>query len=169
LDTALGFSLPDDRISQAICNGDSLVGLAQVSIKPSVPVVAVGGPVKVFYGELARRLGCEVVFPPNCDVANAVGAATGVVAYTAVVEVHGDGSGVFRLTGVTDTQSFGNAQAALQAAHSAAEQAALAAVKAMGAAQPEVEVSEHKTYYPNAVDDRGLMQAVVTARAVGRP
>jgi hypothetical protein len=83
--------------------------------------------------------------------------------------VHGDGSGVFRLTGVADTQSFGNAQAALQAAHSAAEQAALAAVKGMGAAQPEVEVSEHKSYYPNAVDDRGLMQAVVTARAVGRP
>ena len=46
---------------------------------------------------------------------------------------------------------------------------ALAAVKGMGAAQPEVEVSEHKSYYPNAVDDRGLMQAVVTARAVGRP
>ena len=169
LDTALGFSLPDDRISQAICNGDSLVGLAQVSIKPSVPVVAVGGPVKVFYGELARRLGCEVVFPPNCDVANAVGAATGVVAHTAVVEVHGDGSGVFRVTGATNTQSFGDAAAALQAAHSAAEQAAVAAVKGMGAAQPEVELSEHKSYYPNAVDDRGLMQAVVTARAVGRP
>jgi hypothetical protein len=43
------------------------------------------------------------------------------------------------------------------------------AVQGMGAARPEVEVSEHKSYYPNAVDDRGLMQAVVTARAVGRP
>jgi hypothetical protein len=85
------------------------------------------------------------------------------------VEVHGDGSGVFRLTGLASAQSFGNAQAALQAAHSAAQQAAVAAVQGMGAAQPEVEVSEHKSYYPNAVDERGLMQAVVTARAVGRP
>ena len=27
------------------------------------PVVAVGGPVRVYYGEVGRRLGCEVVFP----------------------------------------------------------------------------------------------------------
>ena len=169
LDTALGFSLPDDRITQAICNGEPALGLAHISIKPSVPVVAVGGPVKVYYGELAKRLGCEVVFPPNCDVANAVGAATGVVASSAVVEVHGDGSGLFRVMGAGITQNFGKAEDALLAAQAAAERAALDAVLAMGAVRPEVEIAVSKTYYPNARDDRGLMQATLTARAVGRP
>ena len=169
LDTALGFSLPEDRISNAICNGEQTLGLARISIKPSVPVVAVGGPVKVFYGELARRLDCEVVFPPHCDVANAVGAATGVVAYTATAEVHGDGSGMFRATGAALTQTFTNAEQALAAASAAVQQAALQAVQSMGAAHPEVELSVRKTHYPNAVDDRGLMEAVLTARAIGRP
>ncbi len=169
LDTALGYALPEDRISNAICNGEQTLGLARISIKPAVPVVAVGGPVKVFYGELARRLDCEVVFPPHCDVANAVGAATGVVAYTAVAEVHGDGSGMFRVTGATLTQSFTNAAQALAAAGAAAEQAALQVAQSMGAAHPEVELSVRKTHYPQAVDDRGLMEAVFTARAIGRP
>jgi hypothetical protein len=39
----------------------------------------------------------------------------------------------------------------------------------MGAAHPEVELSVRKTHYPNAVDDRGLMEAVVLADAMGRP
>jgi hypothetical protein len=134
-----------------------------------VPVVAVGGPVKVFYGELARRLDCEVVFPPHGDVANAVGAATGVVAATVQVEVHGDGSGLFRVMGAGLSQSFGLAADALQAAEQGASAAALAAVQAMGASAPEVEVSVEKKYFPQAKDERGLMEAVFTAKAVGRP
>ena len=169
LDTALGFSLPDDRISQAVCSGEATLGLARISIKPAVPVVAVGGPVKVFYGELARRLDCEVVFPPHGEVANAVGAATGVVAATVQVEVHGDGSGVFRVMGAGLSQSFGLAADALQAAEEGASAAALAAVQAMGASAPEVEVSVEKKYFPQAKDERGLMEAVFTAKAVGRP
>jgi len=47
--------------------------------------------------------------------------------------------------------------------------AALAAVRAMGAPAPEVEVSVEKKYFPQAKDERGLMEAVFTARAVGRP
>ena len=46
LDTALGYALPEDRISNAICNGEQTLGLARISIKPAVPVVAVGAPVR---------------------------------------------------------------------------------------------------------------------------
>jgi hypothetical protein len=83
--------------------------------------------------------------------------------------VHGDGSGMFRVTGAALTQTFTNAEHALAAASAAVQQAALQAVQSMGAAHPEVDLSVRKTHYPNAVDDRGLMEAVLTARAIGRP
>ncbi|MDH4479950.1 MAG: hydantoinase/oxoprolinase family protein [Rhodoferax sp.] len=169
LDTACGFTLPDDKLVQAVCNGAGSVGLVQVGLRPGVPVVAVGGPVKVYYGEVGSRLGCEMVFPDFCDVANAVGAATGVVAHSVRVEVHGDGSGVFRLHSTVGTQQFTDAALALDAASTLARQSALDAVRAMGAADPQVQIQVSKTYFPNAVDDRGLMEAVVLAEAMGRP
>jgi N-methylhydantoinase A/oxoprolinase/acetone carboxylase beta subunit len=169
LDTACGFTLPEDKLVHAVCSGATRVGLAQVSLRPSVPVVAVGGPVKVYYGEVGQRLGCEMVFPPFCDVANAVGAATGVVAHAVRVEVHGDGSGVFRLHSTVGTQQFTDPALALEAANTLARQSALDAVRAMGAANPQVQIQVRKTFFPNAVDDRGLMEAVVLSEAIGRP
>jgi len=169
LDTACGYTLPDDKLVQAVCSGTSRVGLVQVGLRPNVPVVAVGGPVKVYYGEVGQRLGCDMVFPDFCDVANAVGAATGVVAQSVRVEVHGDGSGVFRLHSTVGTQQFTNAALALEAASALARQSALDAVRAMGAADPQVQIQVSKTYFPNAVDDRGLMEAVVLAEGMGRP
>jgi N-methylhydantoinase A/oxoprolinase/acetone carboxylase beta subunit len=169
LDTACGFTLPDDKLVQAVCSGAASVGLTKVSLRPSVPVVAVGGPVKVYYGEVGKRLDCEMVFPAFCDVANAVGAATGVVAHAVRVEVHGDGSGVFRLHSTVGTQQFTDAALALDAATALARQSALDAVRAMGAADPQVQVQVSKTFFPNAIDDRGLMEAVVLAEGMGRP
>ena len=169
LDTAFGFTLPDDKLVNAVCRGESTVGLAHISMRPSVPVVAVGGPVKVYYAEVGKRLGCEMVFPEYCDVANAVGAATGVVAQSVQVQVHGDGSGVFRVHSTVGTQQFSNPAQALEAATDMARKAAVAAVVAMGAGDPQVQVTITKSFFPNAVDDRGLMEAVVLAEGIGRP
>ena len=182
LDTAFGVRVTDDHLLNAVCAGKPQLGLAHVSLRPSVPVVAVGGPVKVYYAEVAHRLGCEVVFPEFGDVANAVGAATGVVAFSARVEVHGDGSGAFRIHTAHATpaslaldkvqslsQPFTDAATALQVAQALAHAVALQAVLAMGAAHPEVAVRLAKTYFPNAIDDRGLMEALITADGVGRP
>jgi N-methylhydantoinase A/oxoprolinase/acetone carboxylase beta subunit len=169
LDTAFGFSLPEDKLVNAVCSGEPIVGLAQISMRPSVPVVAVGGPVKVYYAEVGKRLGCEMVFPEFCDVANAVGAATGVVAQSVQVQVHGDGSGVFRVHSTVGTQQFPNPAQALEAATAMARKAAIDAVIAMGAGDPQVQVTITKSFFPNAVDDRGLMEAVVLAEGIGRP
>ena len=169
LDTACGFTLPEDKLVHAVCSGTPRVGLTEVSLRPSVPVVAVGGPVKVYYGEVGQRLGCEMVFPPFCDVANAVGAATGVVAHAVRVEVHGDGSGVFRLHSTVGSQQFTDPALALEAASTLARNTAADAVRAMGASDPQVQLTLSKTFFPHAVDDRGLMEAVVLAEAMGRP
>lgn len=169
LDTAFGKSFGDHELVEAVCSGRRRLGLAAVSMSPSVPVVAVGGPVKVYYGEVARRLDCEVIFPPFFDVANAVGAATGVIAQVVTMSVEGDGSGLFRVHGAAGVQSFTSGPAALAAAEDAARQAALAAVVQMGAHDPQVQVSITRHHLPDAVGDNGLLEAVVRAEAIGRP
>ncbi|WP_395669991.1 hydantoinase/oxoprolinase family protein [Rhodoferax sp.] len=169
LQTAFGSEVADSPLIDTVCSGQATLGWAQVRIQPSVPVVAVGGPVRVFYPEVARRLGCEVAFAPHCDVANAVGAAAGVVAHSITVRVVGDGTGNFRVHAPSGTRQFSNPTEALDTAHAWAEQLARSAVLAMGAHAPEVQVSVQKQWMPNAVSDAGLLEAVVQAEAIGRP
>ncbi|MGE4248906.1 MAG: hydantoinase/oxoprolinase family protein [Parvibaculaceae bacterium] len=169
LDMALGQKTGGDALLDAVCSGRGALGLTRIGLSPQVPVVAVGGPVKIYYGEVGRRLAAKMVFPEFCDVANAVGAATGVVARSVTVTVEGDGSGLFRLHGPDGTQSLGSGAAALAAAEELARQTALAAVAQMGAAHAEVKVDIEKSYLPDAVDDNGLLKAEVTAEAIGRP
>jgi hypothetical protein len=166
---ALGQSLPGDAILEAVCSGRGHLGLAKLRISPSVPVVAVGGPVKVYYGEAGRRLDCQIVFPSFFDVANAVGAATGVVAQTVTVAIEGDGSGLFRVHGPKGVGVFSGGAEAIAAAGEMARQAALAAATAMGAEAPQVRISVEKHHLPDAADDNGLIEAVVRAEAIGRP
>jgi N-methylhydantoinase A/oxoprolinase/acetone carboxylase beta subunit len=169
LQTAFGVALADNPLTHAVCSGQGRLGLANVSLTPSIPVVAVGGPVGVYYPEVQRRLACDVRFPPFCEVANAVGAASGVVAHSVSVQVLGDGSGTFRLHAPSGTRVFNDAPEALQAALALAEQLARDAVQAMGAAQPQVKLSTKKQYLPGAEDDSRLLQAHITAVALGRP
>jgi len=169
LQTAFGVEMADNPLTHAVCSGTGALGLATVSLKPSIPVVAVGGPVKVYYEEVQRRLGCAVLFPEHCEVANAVGAATGVVAHSVTVQVLGDGSGVFRLHSSASTQQFTDALQALAAAQALAEQLAFDAVVQMGAPHPQVKLSVTKQYMPNARDETGLLQATLVAEAIGRP
>jgi hypothetical protein len=39
----------------------------------------------------------------------------------------------------------------------------------MGAQAPEVKLTLQKTMLPNATSDTGLLEAVITAEAIGRP
>jgi N-methylhydantoinase A/oxoprolinase/acetone carboxylase beta subunit len=169
LDMALGQKTGGDALLDAACSGRGSIGLARINFSPSVPVVAVGGPVKIYYGEVGRRLAAEIVFPEFCDVANAVGAATGVVSRSVVITIEGDGSGLFRLHGPEGTRSLASGAAALAEGEELARRAALAAVAEMGAGKAEVKVSVAKSYLPDAVDDNGLLKAEITAEAIGRP
>ena len=169
LDTAFGKSFGDHDLVDAVSSGRGALGLARVSLSPSIPVVAVGGPVRVYYEEVGKRLGCEMVFPPFFDVANAVGAATGVIAQVVTVTVEGDGSGLFRVHGTSGVQQFTSGPAALTAAERQARETALEAVIQLGAHDPQVQVSMSKHHLPDAVDDSGLLEAVIRAEAIGRP
>ena len=168
LDQAFGVSLNNSLI-EAVAAGQGHVGHVGVQLSPHMPIVAVGGPVRIYYPEVGKRLACDVIFTPHCDVANAVGAAAGLVACKAVVQVEGDGNGLFRVTGQGPVLTFTSGVDALAKGVSLAEDAALAMAKAQGTVEAKVKHEINKYHLPDAKDDNGLLSAVIVAEARGIP
>ena len=169
IDTALGNVTDSNALVDAVCQGRDQVGRANIAIGPSMPIVAVGGPVKVYYDEVARRLNTKVVFAPYCDVANAVGAASAVVADRVTITVEGDGNGLFRVHGAGHVEIFGSGPLALAHAGQLATRLAESQAIGNGAMDPRVDLHIEKNLLPEARNDDGLLTATVTAEAIGRP
>ena len=168
LDQAFGVSL-DNSLIGAVASGEGRVGHVSVKLSPHMPIVAVGGPVHIYYPEVGKRLACEVIFTPHCEVANAVGAAAGLVACKAVVQVDGDGNGLFRVTGQGPVLTFTSGTDALAKAVALAEAAALAMAQAQGTQNAKVKHEMSKHYLPDAKDESGLLSAAIVAEARGLP
>jgi N-methylhydantoinase A/oxoprolinase/acetone carboxylase beta subunit len=168
LDSAFGENL-DGPLVDAVARGQVQVGQVKVQLTPIIPIVAVGGPVKVYYGEVARRLGCDVVFAPHHDVANAVGAACALVACTVSLRIDGDGNGGFLLTGHGTPETFGSAADAIAAAEKRASTLALAMAEAQGGKSPKLHHRWIKHHMPGFSDDAGLLTAELHTHARGRP
>jgi N-methylhydantoinase A/oxoprolinase/acetone carboxylase beta subunit len=169
LDAAFGCPVGGDPLIDAVCAGRGRIGLARVELSPEIPVVAVGAPAKIYYEEVGRRLGAEVIFPPFYGVANAVGAATGVIARSVTTMVHGDGSGIFRVHTPSGTVNLASAREATEMAEAAARSSARDAVLSAGGEEPEVRVSIERHLLPDAVNSDGLLTATITAEAISRP
>jgi hypothetical protein len=169
VDVACGKSIGGEALIDAVCSGRGKIGYTRVRLSPTVPIVAVGAPVRVYYDEVGRRLDTEVIFPPFCEVANAVGAATGAIARSVTVTVDGDGAGHFHVHTPRGTTVFDSAALALVEAETAARESARAAVLEMGGEEPEVRVSIERHFLPGATGDEGLLGAEVVADAVSRP
>ncbi len=167
LDAAFG-APQNNPLVEKVCSGEAKMGHVGISFSPDMPIVAVGGPVKIYYSEVAARLKCEVIFAPHCDVANAIGAAAGMVAHKAQVAVEGDGNGVFRVTGQGPVLTFSSGEEALNVATKRAEESAFAQATAQGAVSPQVKISVEKQFLPEASSDEGLLSAIITAEARGQ-
>lgn len=164
-------SSTDSRLLDRICSGAADLGLLRVQISSILPIVAVGGPAKVFYAEVGKRLGAEVVFPPNFSVANAVGAATGVVSRTVDVTIETTGEGTWRVHSSSGVVHEANPTAALATAEKVARSLAQLELRVLGGDAPDVTVRIAKTLLPgfDPDDDLGLLSARITAVAVAAP
>ncbi|MEO6607144.1 MAG: hydantoinase/oxoprolinase family protein [Aestuariivirga sp.] len=169
LNAAFGQTLATGAIVDAVCEGRGEINQVKISLAPKIPIVAVGGPVKIYYPELGRRLGCEVLFPVHCDVANAVGAAASLVAQRVTVSVEGDGNGAFRVLGAGQADQFASGARAIEEALKRAETQAVNMARQSGAKNPVVTTKIEKSFLPDATSDDGLLTATVTAEARGRP
>ncbi|MEZ5538109.1 MAG: hydantoinase/oxoprolinase family protein [Thiolinea sp.] len=159
----------DDPLVSAICQGRSQVLDLGVSLKPVIPLVAVGGPAPVFYPEVGRRLGAETVIPPGSEVANAIGAAIGKIRVHAQVEIVSAETGGYSLHGEGKPERVADATEALQRAQVMAEESALQRAKSMGGVAAKVEVSVERLDIPGMSGDKGLISAKVMAECVSQP
>jgi N-methylhydantoinase A/oxoprolinase/acetone carboxylase beta subunit len=169
LNSALGMEVENNALIDRVIAGTPVKGLAAIKISPTVPIVAVGGPARIYYTEVAKRLDCEVVFAEWCEVANAIGAAAGLVSLKVTVTVEGDGNGAFRVHGNHGTRIFSSGVEALSFGATAAHEQAETMALSVGAILPKISVETKKFFLPDATDDNGLLKAEVTAEAIGRP
>jgi N-methylhydantoinase A/oxoprolinase/acetone carboxylase beta subunit len=133
------------------------------------PLVAIGAPAAAFYPEVARRLGARLVVPDHAAVCNAVGAVVGVVSETVDILVNQPQWQVFRVHDPAGIRDFAAAEEAIAAAKDVARDLALAAARRAGAIDPHVETSITERRAASSSGDDYLAEAVVRARATGRP
>ncbi|HEX5461971.1 MAG TPA: hydantoinase/oxoprolinase family protein [Steroidobacteraceae bacterium] len=133
------------------------------------PLVAIGAPAAAFYPEVARRLGAKLVIPEHAAVCNAVGAVVGVVSETVDVLVNQPHWKVFRMHAPAGIRDFPTADEAIAAATNLARELALAAARRAGATDPHVETSLTERRAASSSGDDYLAEAIVRARATGRP
>ncbi|MGB0845902.1 MAG: hydantoinase/oxoprolinase N-terminal domain-containing protein [Thiolinea sp.] len=159
----------DDPLVSTITRGSNQIMDMLVSLKPAIPLVAVGGPAPVFYGEVGKRLGTDTVIPDNSHVANAVGAAIGRIKVHASVDISSGESGGYHLHCADEVVTVAEPQAALQQADELARKLAVSRAEAMGGQVLSVEVSVERVDIPGMADDKGLISATVSAECVSQP
>jgi N-methylhydantoinase A/oxoprolinase/acetone carboxylase beta subunit len=171
LETLAGEPLDGARILvDAVAGGSGRHGMLKVAMSPTVPVVGVGGPAPVFYPEVGRRLGAEMVVLENGDVANAVGAAVGVVKVQAVVDVTSPGVGTWIIHAEGDPiVVVDHADVLPMARRIALAQARERALEGGAGDDIDVDVHVDRVDIPGMEGDRGLVAATVVAECWATP
>jgi N-methylhydantoinase A/oxoprolinase/acetone carboxylase beta subunit len=169
LDAALPAGFASEQTMRAVCRGQHQQGLVRLEASPRVPVIAVGGPAAVYYPEVGKRLKCRVVEFPEASVANAVGAASGVVAHRAEIRIEGDGAGTFRLFDGVSSRVMQSGAAALTEGCARAREKVAKVAQSFGVVAPDIHVRIEKSMLPDAVSDDGLLTALIVAEAATLP
>jgi N-methylhydantoinase A/oxoprolinase/acetone carboxylase beta subunit len=153
----------------AVTTGNHRVGDLGITMKSEIPVVAVGGPAAVFYVDVGKRLGVKAVIPECSAVANAIGAAIGMVRAHAVVEITKREDGAFNIHHEGDPVVTETAREALAEARAIAEAEAHRHSVAMGGRDIQVDIDIQRILLPGRDDDDGLIAATVVAECTSAP
>ena len=158
----------------AAASGRPQIGGIGVQLHLDMPVVAVGGPAKVYYPEVAARCGAELVIPEEYAVANAVGAAVGEIVVRRHAEVQSDGPGLFRVVSPSGSEQVNDPAEAIERAQQRARDAALLELRerCVGLDNPGTPI-EHieleRFDAPDAAGDEGLYSATIELELRSRP
>lgn len=134
--------------------GDSLLSCR---ISPTMPVIGIGAPVRVWLPLMADKLGARLVIPEHTEVANAVGAAVGRIMEVVRILITPGNKGLgYVIYSTWERKAFEHFEDAVAYARSFAEAKAqeLASANAKEGGGTEIEVSlEQKDVY---ADSNGL-------------
>jgi N-methylhydantoinase A/oxoprolinase/acetone carboxylase beta subunit len=157
--------------NRALKNGTK--GLLSCSIAIKCPIVAVGAPAGTYLPVVAALLNSEISVPENAEVANAIGAVTGIISQTVRILIKPRQGGMsFR---VHTTEGINNFKHYTDAEKYARETAArIAGEKALAAGAERFGIDLIKKDFgvknkAQSEETETLIQTEILATAVGRP
>ena len=165
-----GFNFPEhDPLVKAVTHGQGQLNDLAVMLKPSIPVVAVGGPAQIFYPQVGDRLKVHSVIPQNAEVAKAVGAAIGHIKIRSVIEITRGEAGGYHLHQAGIPQFFVNSTQALEKASQLASDDARHKAEAMGGNSVNINLEVERVDMPNMSPENSLICATVIAECLSIP
>ena len=153
----------------AVSSGKGHIRHLSVKLHPEIPFVGVGGPAPLYYPEVGERLGCETIVPEHHEVANAIGAAAGLIKVRTTVEITQDEDGAYHVHGHGDPILMSDSRDALAKAENLAVEHVEAQSREMGGHDLQTEVDVHRIDLPNVDEKLSLIGATVTAECTGIP
>ncbi len=164
----------DDPLLQAVMQQQGELQDLQVSLRPGIAVVAVGGPAAVVYPEVGETLGIKPLIPTHSEVANAVGAAVGMSKARTRVEISRNGKGGYVVHGAQQPMACDSATAALQLASETARAQVRAQLSSyllsgdINSSDDEIQLDVERIDVPNMGEETSLVAATVSAELASR-
>lgn len=159
----------DDPLLSAVSDGDGRLNDLSIKLTPTIPIVAVGGPARVFYPAVGKQLNVDAVIPDNAEVANAIGAAIGRIKIRKVIEITGIDSGGFHIHHQGKPLFSLDSNDALEQASRLAHEFVKSKAIAMGGGSAEVDIQIERVDLPNMDEDSSLIAATVIAECLSTP
>ena len=159
----------DNVLVNTVTHGEGSTGDLSISFTPTIPVIAVGGPAAIFYPEVGRRLNTEIIIPGNADVANAIGAAIGLIKIRKVIEITSVESGGYHIHHQSKPVFSINAGDALEQAKQLADSYVRNKASLMGGSSPEINYHIERVDLPDMDQERSLIAATVIAECLSTP
>ncbi len=165
-----GYTFPlDDPLVNAVTHGDFQLNNLSISLKPTIPVVAVGGPAPIFYPQVGERLNVQSVIPHHAEVTNAIGAAIGRIKIRTVIEITSSESGGYHLHHDSKPLFIVDSGEALEQARQLASAYVEQKAISMGGGSAEINIQVERVDLPDMDKDRSLIAATITAECLSSP
>jgi len=159
----------ENTLLRSVSHGNGELGDLAIRMTPTIPLVAVGGPARVFYPRVGERLNTETVIPENADVANAIGAAIGRIKIRKVIEITGAESGGYHIHSTGEPVFSISSTDALMQASNIASSYVKDKAESMGGSSPEVDIRIERIDIPDMDKERSLIAATVIAECLSTP
>jgi N-methylhydantoinase A/oxoprolinase/acetone carboxylase beta subunit len=143
-------------------------GVLSMHVGLNRPLIAVGAPAALYFPEVGRLLDTDVIVPEHFEIANALGAATGMITLSTHITVSAPRRGLFRVHSGDEPKNFYELIRAQEFAELAAGEDV--AIKMALAGANAYELSNNWVTKEVVVADRPLfIEASLTTTASGRP
>ena len=171
LETALADAGIDPAAAHSLAAAhaiDRVPGIANFAVTLDRPVIGLGASAGLHYAALDRHFGAKAVVPEDADVANAIGAAVGMVRVSAEVTVIAPAQDLYRVMLPDGPSDHVGREAALAEARRHAETAVRAKALRAGAETPDIRIDEDIRTVPMEGMEL-FVEATIRATATGRP